>query len=170
MGSEAHTPGRLTHLDDQGKARMVDVTGKPQTHRRAEARCVVRTRVDTEALLSAPPGGVDLIASAQVAGMQAAKVTAGLIPLCHPIRLEGIEVEIHRRDGSFEVIARAEITERTGVEMEALTACMGAALTLVAACLELDPETAVDELAVWHKSGGRSGTWARGVRADEAFD
>lgn len=154
-------PGELTHLDDQGKARMVDVTGKPLTRRLAEARCVVRTRADVDALLREPSGPGDLVTAAQVAGMQAAKLTSTLVPLCHPIRLDEVRVAVTRNDDGFEVIAQTEITERTGVEMEALTACAGAALALVAGCLEHDPDTLVDDLAVWHKSGGRSGTWER---------
>lgn len=153
--------GELTHIDEHGKARMVDVLGKPMTRRVAEARCVVRTGADTAALLADPPGGIDLLASAQVAGVQAAKQTAALVPLCHPIRLDSVRVEIATTPGGFTVVARTEITERTGVEMEALTACTAAALTLVAACLEQDRQALVDDLAVWHKAGGRSGTWVR---------
>ena len=156
-------PGELTHLDDQGKARMVDVTGKPLTRRLAEARCVVRTRADVDALLREPSGVGDLLTAAQVAGMQAAKLTSTLVPLCHPIRLDDVRVEVTPNAEGFAVIAQTEITERTGVEMEALTACAGAALALVAACLDHDPETEFDDLAVWHKSGGRSGTWERGA-------
>lgn len=146
----------FTHLDDHGRARMVDVTGKAVTRRLAEARCVVRTAARGT---RAPVG--ELVTMAQVAGLQAAKQTASLIPLCHPIKLEEIAVEITPDDAGYLVTARAEITERTGVEMEALVAAGVAGLTLTQALLDEDPTTCVDQLTLWHKSGGRSGTWQR---------
>lgn len=146
----------FTHLDDRGRARMVDVTGKAVTRRRAEARCVVRTQARATTV-----GGIDLIAVAQVAGIQAAKQTSSLIPLCHPIKLEGIAVDVRPDEAGFAVTATTEITERTGVEMEALVAAGVAGLNLAQALLAEDPMTCVDQLTLWHKSGGRSGTWQR---------
>jgi cyclic pyranopterin phosphate synthase len=140
---------------------MVDVTGKPATLRVAEARCLVRTVADVDRLLS-PPEGCDLLASARFAGIMAAKQTSVLIPLCHPIRLDGIDVGVRPLPDGFAIAAVAAITDRTGVEMEALTACATAALVLVHALWEVDPLASVDDLTLWHKSGGRSGTWERG--------
>ncbi len=156
----------LTHVDAHGKAHMVDVTGKPMTHRMAEARCTVRTRADVARLLSDPPGGADLLASARFAGIMAAKQTSVLIPLCHPIRLDAIDVAARAGPGGFAVAAVAVIIDKTGVEMEALTACTAAALVLVHALGEMDPLAFIDDLTLWHKSGGRSGTWERGPQGE----
>jgi cyclic pyranopterin phosphate synthase len=151
----------LTHVDEHGKAHMVDVTAKPPTLRVAEARCSVRTTADAAALLAEPCEGAELLETARFAGIMAAKGTAVHIPLCHPIRLDGIDVEVRSSDSGFEVTAVATITDRTGVEMEALTACAVAGLVLVGAVKELDPLTSIEALTLWHKSGGRSGTWQR---------
>jgi cyclic pyranopterin phosphate synthase len=155
--------GYLAHVDAQGKAHMVDVTGKAVTPRLAVARCAVRTSADAAALLSEPYDGVDLAETARVAGIMAAKRTSDLIPLCHPIRLEGIEVGIRSGPLGFEVAAVAAVTERTGVEMEALTACAAAGLVLLQALAKSDPQAWIDGLTLWHKSGGRSGRWDRPV-------
>ncbi len=152
---------QLTHVDEHGKAHMVDVTGKPATHRIAEARCRVRTVADVTELLSVHPGGVDLLASARFAGIMAAKQTSVLIPLCHPIRLHAIDVDVRRSPEGFAIAAVAAVLDKTGVEMEALTACATAALVLVHALAGLDPVVSVDDLTLWRKSGGRSGTWER---------
>jgi cyclic pyranopterin phosphate synthase len=152
----------LTHVDEHGKAHMVDVTGKPATLRIAEARCRVRTVADVDRLLSRTPEDPDLLASARFAGIMAAKQTSVLIPLCHPIRLDGIDVGVRPLPDGFAVVAVAAITDKTGVEMEALTACTTAALVLVHALWTVDPSASVDDLTLWHKSGGRSGTWERG--------
>jgi cyclic pyranopterin phosphate synthase len=153
--------GRLTHVDEHGKAHMVDVTGKPTTRRVAEARCCVRTSADVPALLADPAVGTDLIESARFSGMFAAKKTSSLIPLCHPIRIDAVTVEVEVMPDGFRVIAVAGITERTGVEMEALTACAAAALVLIQPMLEADPRASIEELTLWRKTGGRSGTWQR---------
>ena len=153
--------GDLTHLDGQGRARMVDVTAKPLTRRLAVARCAVVTTVDAVAALAAPRDGLDPVETAHVAGMQGAKQTSSLIPLCHPIRIDGVSVDMHVGEDRIEITAVTEIVERTGVEMEALTACAVAGLTLVCSLLELDPEASVQDLTLWHKSGGRSGEWQR---------
>ncbi|HEY1988220.1 MAG TPA: cyclic pyranopterin monophosphate synthase MoaC [Acidimicrobiales bacterium] len=153
--------GRLTHVDEHGKAHMVDVTGKTPTRRVAEARCCVRTTADMGALLADRPEAADLIESARFSGMLAAKKTSSLIPLCHPIRIDGVTVEVASVPDGFRVTAVAEITERTGVEMEALTACAAAALVLIQPILEADPWASIEALTLWRKTGGRSGTWQR---------
>jgi cyclic pyranopterin monophosphate synthase len=153
--------GGLTHIDDLGRARMVDVTQKPLTRRVAVAKCTVLTEIGTAPALSASPHGMDVVEGARFAGIQAAKQTASLIPLCHPIRIDGVSVEIVVESNRFAVSARTEILERTGVEMEALTACAMAALTLVDALIDVDPAVSIEDLTLWHKSGGRSGDWER---------
>jgi cyclic pyranopterin monophosphate synthase len=153
--------GRLTHVDEHGKAQMVDVTGKPLTRRVAEARCSVRSSADITAVLADPAVGTDLIEAARFSGILAAKQTSSLIPLCHPIRIDGVVVDVEVVPGGLRVIAVAGITERTGVEMEALTACATAALVLLQPLLDLDPNSSIEELTLWHKTGGRSGTWQR---------
>ena len=156
----ADAAGRLTHLDEHGRARMVDVTAKPRTARLAVAvrgrhhrrrRCRVRDACD----------GMDPVEAARVAGMQAAKQTSSLIPLCHPIRIDRVSVDVEVTAHRVEITAVTEIVERTGVEMEALTACAIAGLSLVGGLLDCDPDASVEELTLWHKSGGRSGEWQR---------
>ena len=153
--------GTLTHLDEHGRARMVDVTAKPHTRRLAVARCAVVTTVDAVAALCDAGNAVDPVEAARVAGIQGAKQTSSLIPLCHPIRIDRVTVDMEVGTHRIEITAVTEIVERTGVEMEALTACAVAGLTLVCSLLELDPEVSVEELTLWHKSGGRSGEWRR---------
>jgi len=160
------TPGsrpapRLTHVDEHGRAHMVDVSAKPVTRRVAEARCTVRSASDVTAVLDRPPGGVDLLETARVAGIMAAKRTPTLVPLCHPLLLDGFAVDVAVVPGGFAVRAVTSVADRTGVEMEALTACAAAALVLVQALLEVDPFASVEDLTLWHKSGGRSGVWER---------
>jgi len=153
--------GRLTHVDEHGKAHMVDVTGKVPSLRVAEARCSVRTSADVARVLADPVNGADLLETARFAGILAAKQTSHLIPLCHPIRLDGIAVDIRQASDGFSVIAEAAITDRTGVEMEALTACAASALVLLQPLLEVDPLSSIEGLTLWRKTGGRSGPWQR---------
>jgi cyclic pyranopterin phosphate synthase len=153
--------GPLTHIDEHGRARMVDVTDKPLTRRVALARCAVITEADATKVLSENQDGLDAVEGARFAGIQAAKQTASLIPLCHPIRIDRVTVEVVVDVHKIEISAVTEIVERTGVEMEALTACAVAALTLVEALRHVDPGASVEELTLWHKSGGRSGNWER---------
>jgi len=160
LAGDAGAGGRLTHVDEHGKAHMVDVTGKEPTLRIAEARCSVRTTVDVSGLM-VDPLGPDLVESARFSGILAAKQTSSLVPLCHPIRLEGVAVDVQYAPDGFRVSAEAAITDRTGVEMEALTACTVAALVLVQPLLELDPLASIEDLTLWRKTGGRSGTWRR---------
>ena len=152
---------RLTHIDEHGRAHMVDVSAKPVTRRVAEARCSVRSVGDVRAVLARPPGGADLVETARIAGIMAAKRTPSLVPLCHPLLLDGFEVDVAVVADGFAVRAVTTVAERTGVEMEALTACATAALVLVKALLDVDPGASVEDLSVWHKSGGRSGVWER---------
>lgn len=153
--------GVLTHLDAQGHAHMVDVTAKPLTRRLAVARCAVVTAVDAVAALGDAGNGMDPAEAARVAGIQAAKQTSSLVPLCHSIRIDHVSVDVEVSHHRVEITAVTAVTERTGVEMEALTACAVAALSLVGSLLGLDPEVSVEELTLWHKSGGRSGDWQR---------
>jgi cyclic pyranopterin monophosphate synthase len=153
--------GTLTHLDEHGHAHMVDVTAKPMTRRLAVARCAVVTAVDAVVALGDAGNGLDPVEAARVAGIQGAKHTSSLVPLCHSIRVDRVSVDVEVTRHRIEITAVTEIVERTGVEMEALTACAVAGLTLVHSLLEHDPEVSVEELTLWHKSGGRSGEWQR---------
>jgi cyclic pyranopterin monophosphate synthase len=158
------TSGGLTHLDEQGRARMVDVTAKPLTRRLAVARCAVITQVDAVEALGDTRHGMDPVEAARVAGIQAAKQTSSLVPLCHSIRVDRVTVGVEMSPHRIEITALTEVVERTGVEMEALTACAVAGLTLVCSLLEFDPDATMDELTLWHKSGGRSGEWQRSAQ------
>ena len=154
--------GEFTHLDGKGHARMVDVGDKDETRRRAVARAKVTMSSETVARLSggvAPKG--DVLAAARLAGIQAAKRTSELVPLCHPVCLTSVAVDLSLGRESVEVEASAETVGRTGVEMEALMACAIAALTVYAMCKAFDRSIAVEGLALWEKSGGRSGHWRR---------
>jgi cyclic pyranopterin monophosphate synthase len=160
-GPSGRESGSLTHIDEHGQARMVDVTGKPLTRRVALARATVITTADATKVLGEGPDGLDAVQGARFAGIQAAKQTASLIPLCHPIRLDRVMVDVAVDVHKIEISAVTEIVERTGVEMEALTACAVAALSLVKALIHVDPQASIEDLTLWHKSGGRSGNWER---------
>jgi cyclic pyranopterin monophosphate synthase len=152
----------LTHLDPLGRARMVDVTPKEASHRRAMARCKVFMAPETSGMLArgAVPKG-DVLAVARVAGIQAAKKTPDLIPLCHPLLVGSVFVNFTIEDASVTVEAQVETVDRTGVEMEALTAASVAALTIYDMCKSFDRAMTIGELALWEKTGGRSGTYRR---------
>ena len=152
----------LTHLDPLGRARMVDVTPKEATHRRAIARCRVYMEPETTALIAR--GAVskgDVLSVARVAGIQAAKKTPDLIPLCHPLLVGSVYVNFTIEDTWVEVEAQVETVDRTGVEMEALTACSVAALTIYDMCKSVDREMTITDIALWEKTGGRSGLFRR---------
>jgi cyclic pyranopterin monophosphate synthase len=151
----------LTHVDEHGQARMVDVMAKPLTRRVALARCFVVTAADATKALADAPDRLDVVEGARFAGIQAAKVTSSLIPLCHPIHIDQVAVDVVIDVHQIEISAVTAIVERTGMEMEALTACAAAALTLVKALIHVDPNASIEELTLWHKSGGRSGNWER---------
>ncbi len=161
----------LTHLDPLGRARMVDVTPKEATHRRAIARGRVYMKPETTALVAR--GAVtkgDVLAVARVAGIQSAKRTSDLIPLCHPLLVGSVYVNFRIEDHYIEVEAQVETVDRTGVEMEALTACSVAALTIYDMCKSSDRDMVISEIALWEKTGGRHGTYRRDPMADVGAD
>jgi cyclic pyranopterin phosphate synthase len=152
----------LTHLDPLGRARMVDVTPKEATHRRAMARCRVFMAAETTALVAR--GAVtkgDVLAVARIAGIQAAKRTPDLIPLCHQLAIGSVYVNFTIDDTWIEVEAQVETVDRTGVEMEALTACSVAALTIYDMCKSADRTMSIGQLTLWEKTGGRTGVYRR---------
>ncbi|MEY3558631.1 MAG: molybdenum cofactor biosynthesis protein MoaC [Actinomycetota bacterium] len=141
---------------------MVNVGGKDITSRRAVARCNVQMLPATsDAITSSSLPKGDVIATARIAGIQAAKKTSDLIPLCHPLMLSAVTVNISVGEGVVSIEAIVETTGQTGVEMEALTACSVAALTIYDMCKSADKSMVIGELALWEKSGGRSGTFQR---------
>lgn len=154
---------RLTHCDETGAARMVDVSAKRVTLRRAVATAEVCLRAETLALIhdgKIPKG--DVFAVARIAGIQAAKRTGEMIPLCHPLPVEAVRVEITTRPPTCVTIrAEAVIRARTGVEMEALTAATVAALTIYDMCKAVDRGMVIGPIRLERKSGGRSGPWRR---------
>jgi len=161
LDGEDPQAGALTHVDEQGQAHMVDITGKAVTRRLALARFLVITAADAKRILASRRGGMDVVEVARVSGIQAAKQTSSLIPLCHPLRLDRVSVDVDVAIHRVTVSALTEIVERTGVEMEALTACAVCALSLLKAVVEVDPAASIEQLTLWHKSGGRSGEWSR---------
>ena len=152
----------LTHLDPLGRARMVDVTPKEQTHRRAIARGRVMMTTDTTSLVAR--GAInkgDVLSVARVAGIQAAKRASELIPLCHPVLVGAVLVNFRIEDNFIEVEAQVETVDRTGVEMEALTAVNVACLTIYDMCKSVDRAMVITDVALWEKTGGRSGAFRR---------
>ncbi|HEY3262988.1 MAG TPA: cyclic pyranopterin monophosphate synthase MoaC [Pseudonocardiaceae bacterium] len=158
---------QLTHLDAAGAARMVDVSGKAPSAREAVATAVFRTTPGVIALLAA--GGLpkgDALATARIAGIMAAKRTPDLIPLCHPIALSSVTVALAVEADAVLITATARTTDRTGVEMEALTAAAVCGLTLHDMVKAVDPAAELTDLRVQRKSGGRSGEWTRDVSTE----
>jgi cyclic pyranopterin phosphate synthase len=152
----------LSHLDAAGAARMVDVSAKDVTARTAVASGVVRTTAEVINLLRAnelPKG--DALATARIAGIMAAKRTPDLVPLCHPIAITGVTVDLHVRDTEVAIVATVRTTDRTGVEMEALTAVAGAGLALHDMIKAVDPAAVLDAVRVERKEGGKTGLWVR---------
>jgi cyclic pyranopterin phosphate synthase len=143
--------GELSHVDDSGRVRMVDVGAKPQSRRRARARAEVRMRPETAQRLRDLPKG-DALAAAQLAGIMAAKKTSELIPLCHPLTLSLVEVELDVGADSVEIVAAAETVAQTGVEMEALVAASVAALTVYDMAKGIDSELVVGEVRLLEKT------------------
>ena len=153
---------KLSHLDQAGRARMVDVTPKEASHRRAVARGRVTMLPETTSLIAR--GAItkgDVLAVARVAGIQAAKRTPDLIPLCHPLLVGAVLLNFRIEDSFVEVEAQVDTVDRTGVEMEALHACSVAALTVYDMCKSADRGMVIGELALWEKTGGRSGVYRR---------
>src|SRR3954452_15590232 len=155
---------RLTHLDEHGDARMVDVAGKPVTERRAVARAVVRMSPQTAAAVAAgdAPKG-DVLGTARIAGVMAAKKTGDLIPLCHPIGLDHVDIDaaVDAAAGTVTLTAEARVTARTGVEMEAMTAASVAALTVYDMVKGLERGVEIASVALLEKTGGKE-DWRRG--------
>jgi cyclic pyranopterin phosphate synthase len=157
-------PDRLTHLDEHGDARMVDVSGKPVTERRAVARAIVRMTSETARIVAAgdAPKG-DVLGVARIAGIMAAKRTGELIPLCHPMGLDHVDLDgvVDVEAGTVTITATAAVTARTGVEMEAMTAAAVAALTVYDMVKGVERGVAIEEVVLLEKRGGASGTWRR---------
>jgi len=154
----------LTHLDESGRARMVDVSDKDVTRREATARAIVSMQPETARLIAS--GGVakgDVLAVAQVAGVMAAKRTPDLIPLCHPLPISGVSMqfELDEAHARLEIQATVRVTGRTGVEMEALTAAAVAALTVYDMCKAVDRGMSIGNVELLHKAGGKSGEFVR---------
>ena len=152
----------FTHLDPLGRARMVDVTPKEPSHRRAIARGRVHMTPETaSAVIQGAIKKGDVLAVARVAGIQAAKRASDLIPLCHPLMVGAVTVNFEINHDSIEVEAAVDTFDRTGVEMEALTACSVAALTIYDMCKSMDKSMVIGDIALWEKTGGKSGTYRR---------
>lgn len=153
---------RLTHVDDAGAARMVDVSGKDVTSRtaRATGRVQVSPRVIELLRGEGVPKG-DALATARIAGIMGAKRTPDLIPLCHPLAVSGVKVDLVVGDSSVDITATVRTTDRTGVEMEALTAVSVAALTVVDMVKAVDKGAVITDVRVEEKTGGKSGDWSR---------
>jgi cyclic pyranopterin phosphate synthase len=153
----------LTHLNEKGRARMVDVSNKGETKREAIAKATIAMKPGTLKLIK--EGGVkkgDVLAVAQVAGVQGAKRTPDLIPMCHPLRITGVDIKFSFiGDTSVEIYVTVKAFDKTGVEMEALTAAATAALTIYDMCKAVDKGMEIKEIVLVKKSGGKSGTYVR---------
>ena len=152
----------FSHLDPLGRARMVDVTQKDPTFRRAVARAKVFMKPETTAAIAnreVKKG--DVLAVARVAGIQAVKRTSDMIPLCHPLLVGSVYINFEIGDDHIAIEVQVDTVDRTGVEMEALHACTVAALTIYDMCKSADKGMVIGEVALWEKSGGRDGTYRR---------
>jgi cyclic pyranopterin monophosphate synthase len=156
------TEARLTHVDEKGAARMVDVTAKAVTERVATAAGRVLVSPEVIGLLrgAGVPKG-DAIAVARIAGIMGAKRTPDLVPLCHPIALHGVTVDIEVADDAVEITATTRTADRTGVEMEALTSVAVAGLTVIDMVKAVDPRAVITDVRLLSKSGGKKGDWVR---------
>jgi cyclic pyranopterin phosphate synthase len=152
----------FSHLNDQGEARMVDVTAKDVTVRSATARCrVVVAEVTLDRLRAGDLPKGDVLAVARIAAIQATKRTPDLIPLCHPIAVHGVDVTVTPLDDAVEIVATVRTADRTGVEMEALTAAAVGGLTVIDMVKGVDRSASIAEVVLLEKVGGRSGHWVR---------
>ena len=152
----------LTHLDNNGNAHMVDVGQKEITERVATAQAIVRMQAETlQLIINGGHKKGDVLAVARIAGIQAAKKTPDLIPLCHPLMLTSIAVELtpDEKNNSITILATCKLAGKTGVEMEALTAASVAALTIYDMCKAVDKGITIGDIKLLEKSGGKSGTW-----------
>jgi cyclic pyranopterin phosphate synthase len=154
---------RLTHLDDKGAAKMVDVGDKATTVREAIAECVVRMQPETIAAVREGTAKGDALQVARIAGIMAAKKTPDLVPLAHPLQITSVSVDFEFVDGGVRIAARVRVTGQTGVEMEALTAAAVAGLTLIDMTKGVERGVYLENVRLLEKSGGRSGTWKRGA-------
>ncbi|HIF89034.1 MAG TPA: cyclic pyranopterin monophosphate synthase MoaC [Candidatus Thioglobus sp.] len=153
---------KLTHINDKGEAQMVDVSGKANTAREASASAVVRMKKETlNLIVSGSHTKGDVLAVARIAGIQAAKKCWELIPLCHPLMLSKVTVELtpNENESTIEIVATAKLEGKTGVEMEALTAASIAALTIYDMCKAVDRFMRIDNVQLLEKKGGKSGHW-----------
>ena len=151
---------KLSHYDDSGRARMVDVSAKSRTTREAEASAFVAMSTEVMQSLASNPKG-DPLETARLAGIMAAKKTAELIPLCHPLPLSHVDVELRECENGIAISSRVRTTAETGVEMEALVAASVAALTVYDMCKALDKGIEIREVMLQRKSGGKSGDYTR---------
>jgi len=159
---EQEAAPKLTHFDATGAARMVDVGDKPETARVAIASGLVKMDLETAKLIdTGRVGKGDVLGVARLAGIQAAKRAADLIPLCHPLRLTGVEVELRVDGAAVEIVATVRAFDRSGVEMEALAAVSAAALTVYDMCKAADRGMVISDVRLEEKRGGKSGTWTR---------
>ena len=153
---------RLTHVDESGAARMVDVGAKAETRREAKAECLVRMAPATlEAVRQSEVAKGDALGVARVAGIMAAKRTSELIPLCHPLPITSVGLEFELLPAGVRIVATARVTGRTGVEMEALTAVAVAGLTLIDMVKGMEPGVWLESIRLLEKTGGKSGGWKR---------
>ena len=152
---------RLTHIDDKGAARMVDVGEKPTTVREATAECLVRMGAATVRAVREGTAKGDALQVARVAGILAAKRTPELIPLAHPLPITSVDIDFEYVEGGVRVIATARVTGQTGVEMEALTAAAVAGLTIIDMTKGVERGVYLENVRLLAKSGGRSGSWKR---------
>lgn len=158
------TENPLTHLDSKGQARMVDVSAKEHTEREAQAMAVIRMLPETlQLIVEGKHKKGDVMATARIAGIMAAKRTPDIIPMCHPLMLTSVKVELtpNMENSSVEIIARCKLVGQTGVEMEALMAASAAALTLYDMCKAVDKGMIIDQVQLLEKKGGKSGHWVR---------
>jgi cyclic pyranopterin monophosphate synthase len=164
MEKETKFMGKLSHLDDHGRAKMVDVSDKDSTSRTAVARGTIHMRAETLALILADRiEKGDVFSVARVAGIMAAKKTSELIPMCHPLNITAVEIDLTPAESParVEIEASVRVNGKTGVEMEAMTAVCVAGLTIYDMCKAVDREMSISEIRLVKKSGGKSGTFIR---------
>jgi cyclic pyranopterin phosphate synthase len=155
---------RLTQLDPLGRENSTASVVKEQSHRRATAKCIVKMMPETTSRVASNAiAKGDVLSAARIAGIQAAKQTADLIPFCHQLLVGSVYISFTIGDDFIEVESQVEALDRTGVEMEALTSCAVAALTIYDMCKSIDRTMSIENLALWEKTGGRSGPWRREI-------
>jgi cyclic pyranopterin phosphate synthase len=155
---------KLSHIDEEGKARMVDISKKKETAREAVASAMVQMKPETLELISdkkIPKG--DVFSAARIAGIMAAKKVSSIIPLCHPLNVTSVEIDLEtdKKKSCVRIVSRAKITGKTGVEMEAMTAVSVAALTIYDMCKAVDKGITITDITLLQKKGGKSGTYKK---------